>query len=291
MTRLLKWCYDKIPIKFELYRFLKKFWTPSPRVYRHLHFQGQIEVSGPGCRFLMQHYGYELENALFWEGLTGGWEKISMDLWLKLCRDSQVILDVGANTGVYALAAKAVNPQAQVHAFEPVCRIFDKLRLNCRMNNFDIQIYPEALSDFDGEATIYDPPTEHVYSVTVNKNLSAPGTPVIPTKIRTMRLDTLIRARSLKRVDLIKIDVETHEPQVLRGMGEFLDSMKPAMLVEVLNASAGQEIEDFLRGKDYLYFSIDEVHTPLLVDRIAESPYRNYLFCDTDTAKRLGLRT
>jgi tRNA1(Val) A37 N6-methylase TrmN6 len=40
-------------------------------------------------------------------------------LWIKLCRQSETILDVGANTGVYALVAGAVNKKAKIFAFEP----------------------------------------------------------------------------------------------------------------------------------------------------------------------------
>ena len=85
--------------------------------------------------FNIIHFGTEIENDIFWKGLTGGWEKISMKLWMQLCRKAKVILDIGANTGIYALTAKAVKPESSVFAFEPLHRMCDKLKRNVRMIN------------------------------------------------------------------------------------------------------------------------------------------------------------
>ncbi len=159
----------------------------------------------------MRHYGFELENEVFWRGLENGWEHVSISLWTKLVKEANVILDVGANTGIYSLIAKSVNPDSRVYAFEPVERVFEKLEFNNRLNDFDIICFDQALSDTDGEAIIYDVPSEHVYSVTVNKNINTLDATVIPTKIKIMKLDTFIERIKIERVDLIKIDVETHQ--------------------------------------------------------------------------------
>ena len=39
----------------------------------------------------------------------------------------------------------------------------------------------------------------------------------------------------------MKIDVETHEPAVLKGMGEYLRSFRPTMLIELLNDEVAQQ--------------------------------------------------
>jgi ribosomal protein L11 methylase PrmA len=99
-------------------------------------------------------------------GIKDGWEKVSTGLWIKLCRESEVIIDIGANTGVYSLIAKTVNPGAKVFAFEPVERVFEKLQGNCRLNNYDIGCFKKAVSNYSGKAKIYDTAGEHIYSVT-----------------------------------------------------------------------------------------------------------------------------
>ena len=71
--------------------------------------------------------------------INKGWEKESLKIWKELCQTSDVILDVGANTGVYSLVAKAANPESRVIAFEPVKRTFDRLEHNNNINGFDMR--------------------------------------------------------------------------------------------------------------------------------------------------------
>jgi FkbM family methyltransferase len=288
--RVLKQLYTFLPFKKQLYSVVKNFWSPPERIFRHLHFKDKFNVRvEPDKTFQIHHFGYQLENELFWQGLTGGWEKVSMDLWLKLCALSNSVFDIGANTGVYALAAKTVNPSAEVYAFEPVERVFNKLCTNVRLNNYPIHCYQLAVSDADGKAIIYDTPDEHVYSVTVNKNLSSADTKVIQTEIQITTLSAFVERENILAIDLLKIDVETHEPEVLIGFGEYLGQMKPTMLIEVLTHDVAQKLETVLAGKGYLYFDIDEENPPKLVQRLTKSSYYNYLICQPHIAKRLNL--
>src|ERR1700751_601438 len=46
-------------------------------------------------------------------------EEEIIDCWQSAAKGASTILDVGANAGIYSLAALAVQPDAEVHAFEP----------------------------------------------------------------------------------------------------------------------------------------------------------------------------
>ena len=212
MKKFLHQAYDLIPLKKEIFSVLKRFWKPGENIFRHLSFKGIFTVRLKGNRqFKIHHFGFIIENEIFWQGLEGGWEKESIGLWQKLCETSPVILDIGANTGVYSLIAKAVNPKSKVFAFEPVSRVFEKLQKNIRLNNFDIIAIEKAVSNTDGEAIIFDPEVEHVLSVTVNKNLASSDVKVTEKKINTITLNSFIREYNLTQIDLIKIDVEKNE--------------------------------------------------------------------------------
>jgi FkbM family methyltransferase len=283
--------YRLIPFKRSLFSVCRDLLHPGERIYKHLHFEGEFSVSvDSGHRFQIHHFGFEVENSLFWAGLEGGWERTSIGLWKRLVSNSQVVFDVGANTGVYSLIAKCLNPDAKVIALEPISRVFSRLEGNVQLNGYDIECLELAASNFDGSATVYDTPTEHVYSVTVNKNLNAPETPVIPTEIRTARLDAIIADRGVKQLDLIKIDVETHEPEVLEGLGDHLVRFRPSMLIEVLNDEIGRRIEEIIKGIGYLYFNIDERNNKVTrMKSITKSDYYNYLLCSEDVARELGI--
>lgn len=292
MKNLIKNVYKNLPLKKEFFSLVKTFATPGESLYKHLHFKGDIKVKVDDSHsFKIRHYGFEVENSIFWAGLTGGWEKVSLSLWIELVRNSDVVFDIGANTGIYSLIAKSLNPQTQVFAFEPVKRVFEKLQFNNQLNGYDINCYESAASDSNGTATIYDTSDEHTYSVTVGKNLNSSDVPVIPTTIETVRLDTLIERLRLPKIDLIKLDVETHEAEVIEGLGKYLEEFQPTMLVEVLNDTVGRNIEALVAGKGYIYFNLDEKSgTIRQVEHISKSDYYNYLLCKEKTAKLLANR-
>src|SRR2546430_6630038 len=101
--------YSALPLKRQIFEMLRPMGLPL-RLYRHLHFKGLIEVRVKGSdAFKIMHYGYAEENELFWGGLEGCWENVSLDIWRRLAASARVICDVGANHGVYSLVAKAVN--------------------------------------------------------------------------------------------------------------------------------------------------------------------------------------
>lgn len=287
MKKLIKNIYKNTPFKKELFSLLKYLRLPK-KLYKHLYFEGIIDVEFDTCHFLIRHYGFQLENEIFWSGLTNGWEKISMRLWIELSKKSDFIIDIGANTGIYSLVSKSVNPNSHVFAFEPVKRVFEKLLFNNDLNNYNIHCYELAISNYDGEAIIYDAPTPHIYSVAVNKNISGLSN-TIQTKIKTQKLSSFIEREKIKKIDLIKIDVETHEPEVLEGMEEYLKLFKPTILIEVLNDEVGSKIQEIVKNIDYVYFNIDEVNSPKRVFEIKKSDYYNYLICTLDVAYELKL--
>lgn len=290
MKSILKNIYSLLPFKKEIFTLLKSVWVPSESIYRHLYFKDVFTVNiGSTKKFKIKHYGFQLENAIFWSGLTEGWEKESIKLWIKLCETSDVIVDIGANTGVYSLVAKTVNPASSVYAFEPVTRVYKKLLENIELNKFDIHAYEQAASNSNGTAIIYDTDSEHTYSVTVNKNMFSSGTRVIESSIETITLDSFIKQNKLSKIDLIKIDVETHEAEVLEGFSEFLSVHKPSMLIEILTDEVGEKVEALVKDLNYLYFNIDELGSIRQVTSLSKSDFYNYLFCSAQTADTLKL--
>ena len=290
MKKILRTLYQAIPFKKQFFSFVKLFGVPPESIYRHLHFKGIINIPvSDSISFKVNHHGYQIENEIFWAGLSNGWEKESIGLWIRMCESSDVIVDIGSNTGIYALIAKAINKEAKVFAFEPVKRVYSKLVKNVELNKFDILPYEKAVSNVDGKALIYDTDEEHTLSVTVNKNTRAPGTKVVETEIETITLNTFIRNSGLKKIDLLKIDVETHEPEVLEGFSNYLSVFRPTMLIEILTDDIGQRVERLVDGLGYLYFNIDENGGIRKLEHIVKSDYYNYLLCNQEYADKLGL--
>jgi FkbM family methyltransferase len=238
----------------------------------------------------MVHYGFQIENSLFWEGIRAERERHSLPLWIELSKAASVVFDVGANTGHFALATKTVNPAARVHAFEPVREIHEKLARNCLLNGFDIRPVEAAASDYDGETVIHLPTTEHAYAASLNQaHFDGFGGRMREERVRVRRLDSYFAEQGLDRLDLLKIDVETLEPAVLRGMGDLLQRFRPTMLIEVLSDGAGAELERLVSGLDYLYFDVDEERGPRRMEHVRASSKFNYLLAQPRVAAQLGL--
>lgn len=279
------------PVFVGVRKITKLFGSSGEWFYRYLRFRGDFIVPVDKDRsFRLKSYGSGIENSIFWAGLTGEWEAASVKLWIKLAEEAKVIFDVGANNGVYALISKAVNPSAKVYAFEPIDRIYEKLVYNTQLNKYDIVCLQCGVSNENGTATFYDIQDENSYSSSLNADFAKGGGEVVPVTIKTVRLDTFIKENDLKQVDLIKIDVETYEPQVLEGLGEYLEKFKPTLLIEILNDEVGLKVEDLVGNKNYLYFDVnDDDGSVKRVERITRNSSFNYLLCTEAVARRINI--
>lgn len=291
LKRILKQAWRYLPFKLPALRALRTTTRLPERVYRHLHFHADFDVTvAPGVRFRIRSYADYIENDLFWAGYAKNWEKVSLAVWRDLCRGTGTVLDVGANTGVYALAAAALSPGARVIAFEPVPRVCDRLKANVALNGSRVMVENVAVSDRDGVATLHDTDDEHVYSASLDYQMLG-NLYSRSYEVPTVGLDSYCVAHEIGRVDLVKIDVERHEPAVFRGFRHILEESRPTVLVEILDGEIGEAVAEQIAGLRYVMYEIHEKGTTSGIFATASlgQSDRNYLLCQPETAKRLGL--
>lgn len=227
--------------------------------------------------------------ALFWRGLDW-WERDTLDVWLRIAERAEGVVDVGANTGVYALLACACNPQVRVVAYEPVPRIFALLLANVEANGFEsrCETKPWAVSDNQGSALFHVPfvavPTSASLGTTGFRGV---GGDVIEVPTTTLDADLAM----WPRVDLVKIDVEGAEATVLRGMAGILDRHAPAVVIECNPDGPVREVDEILRLHGYRFYHITNtglMPREAIVPDVTEN-YRNYL-CLPDGERSSVLR-
>jgi len=270
------------------------------RIKPYLVFEGAFDVllHDENALFTINNgYGREIEASLFWDG-SGSFETETMNLWRRLAKDAAVIIDVGANTGVYSLVAKAINPKAKVFAFEPISRVYQALESNLELNHSrwgesQIQGFQVALSDFDGAGEMFDLPVEHIYTASLNTDVHLErgnSMKSITEKVSVQRLDNFCTINNVVP-DLIKIDVESHEPAVLRGMGDVLKRYQPTLICEIWNNTVGAAVEAALENCGYRYFVIGDstLETTNVRNDTPELGYINYLFVSDKVASSLSL--
>lgn len=168
-------------------------------------------------------------------------ERGHLDVWQSLTRTSATIFDIGANAGIYSLAALAANPRAMLHAFEPTPEIAARLRQTRQLNNLANLIVNEAaLSDCEGQARLVrcDGGGDNG-----GMNYIVRRTDGDPNELVAMTsLDFYCQINQLERIDLIKVDVQGLEAQVMRGASGLLrDGRIGTVFMELNWAPAGQD--------------------------------------------------
>lgn len=131
-----------------------------------------------------------------------------------------VMIDVGANVGYFtALAAHCAGPTGRVFAVEPSPYAFDGLaKMVAHSSLQQVVLLQAGLGEEKGEMTLYLPPeSAHNHSPTM-----VPTGEWLPISVPVWTLDDCLAEWSVDHVDLLKIDVEGHEPKVLSGAAKAL---------------------------------------------------------------------
>ena len=234
-----------------------------------------IRNSKPGYahRFLRYRYRTEPESIRFIQ---------SLDL------KGGSVLDVGANRGVYCyFLSRCVGPSGNVTAFEPQpdCRrTIDRVRRMFGLENLDV--HDCGLSDRCTTATIHRGRPEHG-SASLHFN---PGEHKVGLEVETrlVTLDSI--ADTLPRpIRFVKIDIESHEPAMLRGAVDALTADKPVILVEIVEDQM-EEVNGFLSDCGFVgSFHIGRTEHP--ISEHASQPFekgrrrRNYIFRPADEVR------
>lgn len=235
----------------------------SERIYSHVPFQGVVTVDcGHGTSYRIQSRGGQIENGLYWEGFFAH-EPATMAHWNNHASAANVVLDIGANSGIFALAAAAAGAKS-VHAFEPLPRMFDILAKNARLNNFPtLKVWPCAVGATSGTATLFDPGGDAPTSASLSEAFSKEHFGTLPeTQINVVSIDDFCDKQHVGMVDLIKIDVEGYEQFALLGMQETVRRYKPVILMEVLDGQEAilRKVVESLWPGNYSWSKIDEGH-------------------------------
>jgi FkbM family methyltransferase len=144
-----------------------------------------------------------------------------------------VIVDIGANQGITALTLRDNIPNTGMVCIEPAKENLEHLRYNVT----GAVIYPIAISDIDSTGSI----TRYSGNQTYRLNKDDSG------NIPVAKLDSL----DIKDIMLIKVDVEGHEIEVLKGADGTLKKYSPLILLE-----HHYDLVD----KDELYYQIEKIN-------------------------------
>ncbi len=134
-------------------------------------------------------------------------------------KKGDIVLDIGANIGYYALAeAKIVGETGKVYAIEPVSSNFKLLKKNINLNNLtNVATFQYAFGDRNSMAEIFVSNFSNLSAV--NKN-AAGGEIVEVQPVNMMTIDEFVKDKETPK--LIRMDVEGYEYEILKGMQSTL---------------------------------------------------------------------
>ncbi|MCM8797691.1 MAG: FkbM family methyltransferase, partial [Candidatus Omnitrophica bacterium] len=128
--------------------------------------------------------------------------------------ENTIIVDIGANVGIYSVYAAYNNPAAKIFAVEPVPVIRKRLERNIVLNKVSgsVKIIPLAFWDSDCQL-FFD---VYKYFPQTRANFQRKG-----CAVSAITLDTFVNRYAIQTIDLLKLDAEFAEDNILKG-GEGL---------------------------------------------------------------------
>lgn len=218
LNKLLKW-----PLRYFLYKLSAK----------HIIDNKQLVI------FAFDHISHSIN-------LDGIYEKSELDLFFEWINSIGVefagknAIDVGANIGNHSLYFSGHFDQ--VYSFEPNPRTYKVLSLNADLVT-NVSTYNFGLSDVDSIAKL---------SVNPNNIGASSVTSKLQENLVDIELRTIDSLGYLKNIGLIKIDVEGHEVEVIRGAESLIRRDFPFILFE-------QHFEEFDNGDSQVVQLLNQI--------------------------------
>ena len=192
---------------------------------------------------------------------------------------ARCVIDIGANIGIFTMAAKLRAPGATVYAFEPIPETFHVLEQNVGLLGCsDVYLYNAAVGAHDQ--------VEQTFTFYINMPGNSTAIPVLKeerrpaleqifgkeavdfasqSKIRTVPVRTLssvIREREISSVDFLKIDVEGSEISVLDGIEDMHWTIFKQVAVETHSAKLQEQVCEILTHHNFEVYADRGLSSP-----------------------------
>jgi FkbM family methyltransferase len=168
---------------------------------------------------------------LFPSVFLGSYESMELDILLSYdFPEDLVFWDIGANVGLYSVLIGMKYPNSRVVAFEPNIHVLSLLKQNLFQNNLtNFTIEEVALSNQVGTGELLSQesrPGAGKLDLDYDKSKD-------DRKLRVLTGEEFLKTHPALVPNLVKIDVEGHEPEVIEGMLKIIRDYKPMLTLEV----------------------------------------------------------
>ena len=157
------------------------------------------------------------------------WPFSSLEIEINLCmsllkKEPKIFIDIGSNKGDYIKEIVRKYPKVECHIFEPSKINYQFLKKIFRNKGYKINKI--ALSSVSKQGTLYSNIEGSSLSSLYKRNLENISIRFEKTEeIKMLRFDEYWQDIN-KIIDYVKIDVEGHELEVLKGFGQLINKVK-----------------------------------------------------------------
>jgi FkbM family methyltransferase len=232
------------------------------RATNHWALYGSTEVDFNGIRFKSySEVDDHVASALYYGKPIN--ERRDLGCFLRFAQRSKVILDIGANVGIYSVLSSKANTSATIFSFEPNPINAERLKVNIDINNLrNVRVVQKAVGDQNG-AIRFTVPVSNIISdsssvlESFSKNTYDGNLEWKSVEVEQTTVDNFVRAEDLSRVDLLKIDVEGYEIAVFKGATEMIKEYHPVIQCEIFVDDSRKEFFDrFLQEHSYTAYML-----------------------------------
>jgi FkbM family methyltransferase len=172
-----------------------------------------------------------------------------------------VVFDVGANVGHYtAHVIDIFGDAAHIYAFEPSPSTYALLARNVAPHSDTVHAYNVGLGSTDGPAPFFQDEKGGSTIASLYESNLARGYATVREEIVMLRtIDAFCREEGIMHIDFLKIDVEGHELDVLRGARVMIESGAIDLIqfefgmADIGSRTFLRDFFDFFEGRYRLY--------------------------------------
>lgn len=177
------------------------------------------------------------------------YDKVYERDFVRLTNDD-VVVDVGANYGVFSLYSQLFNPKV-VYSIEPLKSTFYHMCQN--LNEYNVVCINKAISDTDGfeKFTVTDVNGNNFSSK--NSNGYHPSSSLREEIVETININTLIKDYNIDKIDFLKVDCEGGELDLFNTIDkEYLSNNIIKIAIEYHSNVIKNTIIDILSNNGFI---------------------------------------
>lgn len=205
-------------------------------INRKTRYDYTMPVNYQGCKLLIRPFIFS-EIVM----VSGLWEVYVRAILDKELGESDIVVDVGANIGVYAIPiAKRVS---KVIAFEPHPKTSEMLEKSIKLNKLhNIILVKKAVGDSRKKVSY------GLSVIPMNSGVTTPHKIESIIETESVDLDTVLASEN--RINWLLIDVEGFEVNVLMGARTILRKYSPKIIIEADHINF-EKVNEILKNEGY----------------------------------------